>query len=100
MKVNHYQAFISAVFLFLVLGVKGLDFHSLSHYQGDEAAQCELCTFMVQHEAQEYTTPSSCDIPLQRTDIIEAKETLCEIPPYPGRLSPDSLFSRPPPVWV
>jgi len=100
MKSKAFYTWISAFFLLLLLGVKGMGYHSLSHNEGDEAIQCELCSFVVHQESHQFNPPAPCEIPLQRMDIIEDQETLSVIPAYPDRLTPDSLFSRPPPVWV
>ncbi|MBT8206287.1 MAG: hypothetical protein KJO20_13020 [Eudoraea sp.] len=100
MKGKRCYTWISTVFLFLLLGAKGLDYHSLSHSPGEDALQCELCTFMVQQETLDYNSPASSEIPLPKVYLVEDQEVISTLHRLPGRLTPDSLLSRPPPVWV
>ena len=100
MKGKRFYTWISTVFLFLLLGAKGLDYHSLSHSPGDDALQCELCTFMAQQETLDYNPPASFEIPRPNIYFDEDQEVIGAIRQLPGRLTPDSLLSRPPPVWV
>ena len=95
-----YFHFIAFAFLILLIGVNGLDYHTLTHDEADETHQCELCASMVCLELQEYNVPSQCEIPPKKAEIIEGQNILVVIPAYPDKTSSKSSFSRPPPVWV
>ena len=83
-----------------MIGTKGLGYHSFTHDDGEGTVQCELCTFVVQQEFQEYFPPAQLDFPVNATFFQFEGEISGTAISYSSRLSPDRLFSRPPPVWV
>lgn len=91
---------LSALFLFLLIGTKGLGYHSITHDDSEGAVQCELCTFVMQQEGNDYTPPVDLDLPVPNIPAIDKQKDIKGIVVFDGRFSPDALFSRPPPAWA
>ena len=100
MSGNRPYIVLSAFFLFLLIGTKGLGYHSITHDDSEGAVQCELCTFVVQQEGNDYTPPVDLDLPVPNIPVIDSEKENSGIVIFSGRFSPDALFSRPPPAWA
>ncbi len=100
MNGNRVYIVLATFFLFLMVGIKGLSYHSLSHDEGDGAVQCELCSFVMQQETLDYHPPADPELQLPHIPAIDREKDLEGTVVVRGRYSPDALFSRPPPAWA
>ena len=100
MNGKRYYTLIATAFLFLMIGIKGLGYHSFTHGQDEDTLQCELCVFVAQQEAEEFSTPTKVEFSPAVYIMVRSSETLTTDTIDEGRLTPDALFSRPPPVLV
>ncbi len=85
------------LFLGILLGIKAMDYHLLTHAQDADEVKCELCTFALLNEVTPFDNVPSEPIvqgipesPL--SELLPAREPLfIEVPTY------SALFGRPPP---
>ncbi len=96
---RYYTLFVTAL-MFLMIGIKGLGYHSFTHSQDEDTLQCELCVFVVEQDTEEFNTPAHADFSPAVFVLVSSDESLTTDSINEGRPIPYALFSRPPPVLV
>ena len=85
------------LFLGIILGIKAMDYHPLTHTDDSDSVKCELCLFSQLNEAISYDGVTSFSVSpflwgepyRQAPDFLKAITT--------EEFSYATLFSRPPP---
>lgn len=88
---------IVILFLGILLGIKALDYHPLTHGQDSDAVKCELCIFSIWNESHSFDNSAYSGLPIVNW-VFHDERVIDFHKSIPVEEYTDTtLFGRPPP---